>query len=64
MKRCDRDQVEFALFLKQYGRKRRPGGQDPNDRSYSKKVAGRVKRMDPVTFDQLLRGDDSPDEQE
>jgi hypothetical protein len=49
---------DIAVFVQQYGRKKRASGYDPNDRDYDRKIEKLVKRMDPVELDTLLRGDD------
>jgi hypothetical protein len=48
---------DIAIFVRQYGRKKRARGYDQNDRHYDRKVEKLVKRMDPVELDTLLRGD-------
>jgi hypothetical protein len=48
---------DIAVFVRQYGRKKRASGYDPNDRHYDRKVETLVKQMDPVELDTLLRGD-------
>src|SRR5437764_1215010 len=48
---------DIAVFVRQYGRKKRASGYDPNDRHYDRKVEKMVKRMDPVEPDTLLQGD-------
>ena len=53
--------VEVFQFLDQYGRKKRPGSGEPNDRKYDRKIENTVKRMDPQELDELLR-DDPADE--
>ena len=49
--------------MQQYGRKKRPGKGEPNDRKYDYAVQQRVRRMDPRELDGLLRGElsDEPD---
>jgi hypothetical protein len=48
---------DIALFVRQYGRKKRASDYDPNDRHYDRQVEKLVKQMDPVELDTLLRGD-------
>jgi hypothetical protein len=43
--------------MRGYGRKKRPGGLDPNDRQYDRKLQATVKRMDPAELDEMLHGD-------
>ena len=47
--------AEIGTFLKQYARKAH-AGHDPNDRSYSRKIEGIVKRMRPEDLDALIQG--------
>ncbi len=47
--------------MDQYGRKKRPGSGEPNDRKYDRKIESTVKRMDPQELDELLRGDEPDD---
>jgi hypothetical protein len=51
--------AEIGTFLKQYARKAH-AGHDPNDRSYSRKIEGIVKRMRPEDLDALIQ--DAEDE--
>lgn len=53
--------IELPQFMDQYGRKKRPGSGEPNDRKYNRKVERTVKRMDPQQLDELLRGDEPAD---
>jgi hypothetical protein len=53
MKRA-RAAADAALFVGQYGRKRR-AGLDPNDRRYDRELEEKLSRIDAVRFDQLLR---------
>jgi len=48
-------QAEIGTFLKKYARKAH-AGYDPNDRSYSRKIEGSVKRMRPEDLDALIQG--------
>lgn len=47
---------ELALFLRQYGRKA-PHRGEPNDRSYSRDIERRVKRMSPEDLSHLMHND-------
>jgi hypothetical protein len=49
-----RDQL--GLFIQQYGRKKN-AGQDPNDRAYDRKLEKKIRKMDPMELDALLRDD-------
>lgn len=49
--------AEIAVSIKQYGRRSQKGA-EPNDRKYDKEVERRVRRMDPVTLDRLMRDDE------
>lgn len=51
--------AEIGAFLKQYARKAH-AGHDPNDRHYSRKIEGVVKRMKPADFAALTQ--DAEDE--
>jgi hypothetical protein len=54
---------QIGEFMREYGRKKRPGGLDPNDRQYDRQLQATVKRMDPAELDEMLHGDvdeDSP----
>ena len=53
--RKSRKAAELQLFVQRYARKARPGGLDPNDRSYDHEVEGAVRRMKPGQLDALLR---------
>jgi hypothetical protein len=44
-------------FMRQYGRQAQRGV-EPNDRRYDAKIAKRVKRMNPVELDRILRDDE------
>jgi hypothetical protein len=46
--------------MRQYQR-RTKNTPDPNDRTYSRKVEQKVKRMNPVELDALLREDGADD---
>ena len=52
---------KMGEFLRQYGRKKHAGS-DPNDRSYDREIEKKLKHMDPVELDELLRGEDGADE--
>jgi hypothetical protein len=56
-KRRERLSAEIAVFLDEYGRPKRPGKGEPNDRQYDRRVERLVKRMDARDLDALLRGD-------
>jgi hypothetical protein len=45
---------KLGQFVQQYGRKKRPGRGEPNDRKYSRQFAKRVKRMKPEQLNDLL----------
>ncbi len=49
-------EAEVDIFLRQYRRKRQRG-REPNDRHYDRQIEERVKHMDPLELDALLRGD-------
>ena len=55
--RREKLRAQLPAFLREYGRKKRPG-LDPNDRQYNRKLEGQVKRMDARELDALLRDDD------
>ena len=60
-----RKAADLADFVRQYARKARRGGLDPNDRAFDRKMQQEVKRMPPVELDRLLREDeDEPADQE
>lgn len=48
---------EIATFVRQYGRKAQKNT-EPNDRRFKEEVAQRIKRMDPLTLDRLMREDE------
>jgi hypothetical protein len=50
--------AEIGAFMRQYQRKAH-AGHDPNDRSYSRKLEAKLKRMRPEDLDELLHGEDS-----
>jgi hypothetical protein len=52
-------QAEIGTFLKKYARKAH-AGHDPNDRNYSRKIEGVVKRMRAEDLDALIQ--DAEDE--
>lgn len=52
-------EADVGAFLRQYVRKRRPNG-DPNDRHYSRKVEKKIRALNPVELDQILRDDSEP----
>ena len=49
--------IGFSVFVQQYGRKAQKGV-EPNDRRFNEDVERRVKRMDPVVLDHLMRDDE------
>jgi hypothetical protein len=56
-------EADVGLFLRQYGRKAHRG-HDPNDRSYSRHVEKKIKRMKAEELDKLMRGEDAkPDDE-
>ena len=57
MERRRRLANQIAEFVHGSGRKKRPGGLDPNDRQYDCKLEATVKQLDPRELDELLRGD-------
>ncbi len=46
--------AEYGTFLQQYARKKCRNGFDPNDRSYSRKLEEKWKRMKPEDIQALL----------
>ncbi|WP_045461455.1 hypothetical protein [Caballeronia cordobensis] len=48
---------QLGTFVQQYGRKARPGGLDPNDRRYDKKVEKAMRALRPDELSDLLSGD-------
>jgi hypothetical protein len=44
----------MATFIRQYARKRQKG-MEPNDRSYSRDLEKKIKRMKPAALDDLLK---------
>jgi len=46
---------DITNFMRNYGQRRHPGW--TNDRHYSRDLDAKLKRMDPIEFDALLRGD-------
>jgi len=50
--------TRLSVFLQKYGRTSRRGGYDPNDRTYDRDLERRMKTMDPLRLDQLMRGDE------
>ncbi|RVC60944.1 MAG: hypothetical protein EOS65_18695 [Mesorhizobium sp.] len=49
--------ADIAVFVSQYGRKAQKGI-EPNDRRFDEDVERRIKRMDPVELDHLIRDDE------
>ncbi len=45
--------------MKEYGRKKRAGGWDPNDRHYDRELERDLKRLPPEELDEFLHGDPS-----
>lgn len=54
--RHQRIEANLGRFIDQYGRPKRPGRGEPNDRKYDRAFERLVKRMDPRELDLLLRG--------
>ena len=52
--------AQFGKFAQQYARKAQKSG-EPNDRSYSREIEQKAKRMRPESLDLLLRNDDDGD---
>jgi hypothetical protein len=52
--------AQFGKFAQQYARKAQKSG-EPNDRSYSREIEQKAKRMKPESLDLLLRNDDDGD---
>ena len=48
---------EVATFVRRYGRTSRRDG-DPNDRKHDHDLEQRLKQMDPVDLDRLMRDDE------
>ena len=58
-RRKKRLMAQIGPFVDEYGRRKRPGKSEPNDRQYDREIEKLVKRMDPRELDSLLRdGDD------
>jgi len=55
-KRKEKIRVEIGTFMQQYTRKAE-GMHEPNDRSYSRKLEAKIKRMKPEELDELLNGE-------
>jgi len=53
--------ADIGTFMKQYGRKARPGRGEPNDRKYSRSIERKLKQMPPDELDRILRGEDEDD---
>jgi hypothetical protein len=49
--------AELSVFIQQYGRKSQKGC-EPNDRRYDRDVEQKMRRMDPILLDRLLREDE------
>jgi hypothetical protein len=45
---------DIATFVRQYGRKAQKNT-EPNDRGFKEEAARKVKRMDPLELDRLMR---------
>ena len=60
-RRRDRLRREVGAFLKAYRRTSGRGGNDPNDRHYSRELEAELKRLAPEDLDLLLRDDDDLD---
>ena len=48
----------FQLFVQQYGRPKRRGGLDANDRRHDRGLQQRIKRMRPAELSDALLGDE------
>ena len=57
-KRSKKLAADIGTFMKQYGRKKRPGQGEPNDRKYSRSLERKIKQMPPDELDRILRDDD------
>ena len=55
-KRKEKLQAKIGAFMQQYARKSQRG-QEPNDRSYSRAIESKIKRMKPEELDELLNGE-------
>lgn len=55
-KRKEKLRAKIGAFMQQYARKSQRG-QEPNDRGYSRKIEGKIKRMKPEELDELLNGE-------
>lgn len=55
-KRKQKLSSKIGAFMQQYTRKAQRG-QEPNDRAYSRSIEGKLKRMKPEDFDELLNGE-------
>jgi hypothetical protein len=55
-KRKEKLQAKIGAFMQQYARKSQRG-QEPNDRSYSRAIEAKIKRMKPEEVDELLNGE-------
>jgi hypothetical protein len=51
--------AQAGEFMRQYQRKAQGGKNEPNDRQYSRKFEGKLKRMKPEELDELLHGEES-----
>ena len=49
--------ADLDVFVKKYGRKAQKRG-EPNDRHFDRKTEKRIKRMNPVELDMILRDDE------
>jgi hypothetical protein len=49
--------ADARVFIQQYGRKRQDG-YDPNDRTYDRETEAKLKRIDPIRLDEILRDDE------
>ena len=50
--------TEYGVFAKRYARKRPKNGQDPNDRTYDRKLEEKIKRMKPEELVEILNDED------
>ncbi len=56
--RTERLRRRLAGFMKEYGRRTRRNGMDPNDRHYDRGLESEIKRMRPEDLDRLLRDEE------
>jgi hypothetical protein len=56
-KRKEKLRAKIGAFMQQYTRKAQRG-KEPNDRSYSRAIEAKLKRMKPEELDELLNGEE------